>query len=112
MRKGVALLIVMGAIVVISTLALASLYFTTQQSRITEHKIKRIRALAAAHAGIIHALEGLRRGDDTDPDIDAIVDSMPNVNDHQVDLEIGDFIDNNTIPLINGTRPIDSTVDY
>lgn len=106
------LVIVMGIIVVISTLALASLYFTTQQSRITEHKIKRIRAQAAAQAGIVHALEALRRSDDNDPDIDAIIDSMPKVNNYTVDLGIGDFIDDNAYPPINGTRPINATVNY
>jgi len=62
MKKGVVLAIVIGIMFVISALALAALYLTTQQSRISEHKIRRMRVFYAAKGVAVHALEGLRKG--------------------------------------------------
>ncbi len=62
MRKGVVLVVVIGVILVIFTLALAALILMTQESRIAEHKIKRNRAFFAAQAGMVEALEDLRKG--------------------------------------------------
>ena len=63
MKKGVVLVVVIGVMLVIFTLALAALFLMTQESRISEHKIKRTRAFFAAQAGMVFALEQLRRGD-------------------------------------------------
>jgi len=62
MRKGVVLVVVIGVTLVIFTLALAALLLMTQESRIAEHKIKRNRAFFAAQAGMVDALEDLRKG--------------------------------------------------
>jgi len=62
MRKGVILVVVIGIMLVIFTLALAALFLMTQQSRIAEHKIKRSKAFFAAQAGMVLALEQLRLG--------------------------------------------------
>ena len=62
MKKGVVLVVVIGVMLVIFTLALAALFLMTQQSRIAEHKIKRTRAFFAAQAGMVYALEQLRKG--------------------------------------------------
>lgn len=61
MKKGVVLVVVMGVMLVIFTLALAALFLMTQESRIAEHKIKRTRAFFAAQAGMVLALERLRK---------------------------------------------------
>ena len=63
MRKGVILVVVIGVMLAIFTLALAALFLMTQQSRIAEHKIKRTKAFFAAQAGMVLALEKLRKGD-------------------------------------------------
>jgi len=61
-RKGVVLVVVIGVLIVVFTLALVALYLMTQDARIAEHKIRRIRGLFAARAGMVHALEQARNG--------------------------------------------------
>ncbi|MBU1113324.1 MAG: hypothetical protein KKH93_05565 [Candidatus Omnitrophica bacterium] len=112
MKKAMTMVLTMGIIIVISTLALASLYFTTQESRIAEHKVKRIQAQAAAQAGIIYALERLRKGDDP-ADITAL--SVGDAADQgypiSVTLKIGEEI-SGTDTILDGTRPVNATVNY
>ncbi|MBN3041285.1 MAG: hypothetical protein JW867_09150 [Candidatus Omnitrophica bacterium] len=62
MKKGIVLAVVIGIMVVLSTLALVALYLMTQEARITEHKIRRIRAFFTARAAMVQALEDLRNG--------------------------------------------------
>ena len=62
MKKGVVLVVVIGVMLVIFTLALAALFLMTQESRIAEHKIKRTKAFFAAQSGMVLALEQLRKG--------------------------------------------------
>ena len=62
MKKGVVLVVVIGVMLVIFTLAVAALFLMTQESRIAEHKIKRTKAFFAAQAGMVYALEQLRNG--------------------------------------------------
>jgi len=62
MKKGVILVVVMGILIVLSILALVGLYLISQESRIAEHKIRRMKAFYAAQAGMVIALEELRRG--------------------------------------------------
>lgn len=61
-RKGVVLVVVMGVLIVVFTLALVAMYLMTQDARLAEHKIRRIRGSFAARAGMIHALEQARNG--------------------------------------------------
>lgn len=61
-RKGIVLVVVIGTMLVLLALAFVSIYLMTQQSRVAEHKIRRMRAYFAAQAGVIHSLEELRRG--------------------------------------------------
>ncbi len=62
MKKGVVLVVVMGVVMVMCILALASMFLMTQESRIAEHKIKRNRAFYSAQAGMVLALDQLRLG--------------------------------------------------
>jgi Tfp pilus assembly protein PilX len=62
-RKAVILIVVMGTLLIISILCVIALYIMTQESRIAEHKIKRMRALYAAQAGLVVTFESLRKGD-------------------------------------------------
>jgi len=62
MKKGVVLVVVIGVMLVIFTLAVAALFLMTQESRIAEHKIKRTKAFFAAQGGMVLAMERLRLG--------------------------------------------------
>jgi hypothetical protein len=72
MKKAVILVIVLGVMLVISILAVVALNLMSQESRIAEHKIRRLRAFYAAEAGKVDALEQLRRGIVTIPPIGTI----------------------------------------
>jgi Tfp pilus assembly protein PilX len=61
-KKGVVLVVVIGVLLVLSILALVAVNLMSQESRIAEHKIRRIRAFYAAQAGEVDGLERLRRG--------------------------------------------------
>ena len=61
-KKSVILAITAIMLVVLSLLALVALFVMTQEARVAEHKIKRIRAYYATKAGLVHAFEQLRRG--------------------------------------------------
>jgi Tfp pilus assembly protein PilX len=60
-RKGAVLVVVLGTMIILTILALVAVNLMTQESRIAEHKIRRIQAFYAAQAGVVHALERLRR---------------------------------------------------
>jgi len=60
-RKAIVLVIVLGIALVVSTLVLAVLSLMTQQSRVAESKIKRIRAFYALQGGMVNAVENLRK---------------------------------------------------
>lgn len=59
MKKGVVLIIVMGVMLVLVTLAMYALRLMTQQSRLTEHQIKQMRLFYAAQAGVMQATNQL-----------------------------------------------------
>ncbi|MDP2923243.1 MAG: hypothetical protein Q8O30_05925 [Candidatus Omnitrophota bacterium] len=61
-KKAVVLVVVLGVMVVLSVLAFVAVNLMTQESRIAEHKIRRICAFYAAQAGYVDAVEQLRRG--------------------------------------------------
>jgi len=60
-KKAIVLVIVIGIMLIISVLVLASLTLMTQESRIAEGKIKRIRAVYALQSAMVNATESLRR---------------------------------------------------
>ena len=120
MKKGVVLAVIIGIMIVISALALAALHLMTQESRIVEHKIKRTGAFYAAQAGMVLALEKMRK-DEWVPDStqkyclnDNIApnDCTPNwrtVDDDNIpyDVTIDIFP-----PGASGSSQIDIAVDY
>ena len=64
-KKGVILLIVLGVILVVIILITVILRIIAHQSRLTHHQVSRIQAEYAAKAGLVYALDKLRRNDDT-----------------------------------------------
>jgi len=63
-RKGILLFIVLGTIMVVATLSTVILRIILTQSRLTHHQVSRIQAQYAAKAGIVYALNKLRKNDD------------------------------------------------
>jgi Tfp pilus assembly protein PilX len=61
-KKGVALLLVLGTLMVVLVLAGIVLGLISSQSRLTHHQVSRIQAYYAAFAGMNLALENLRTG--------------------------------------------------
>ncbi len=107
MKKGVVLVIVIGVMIVIFTLALVALYLMTQESRIAEHKIRRVRAFFAAQAGLIHSLEELRKGNAVDGTQECVGSGITGYppGGYCADISVGAV-------GANGTRPVSVTVDY
>ena len=60
--KGVALVTVLFFVLIFTLIAGALLGLMTNQVRITEHQIRRIKAYYTAQAGLWHAMEERRRG--------------------------------------------------
>ncbi len=63
-KKGVILFIVIGVILVVVILSTVILRVISNQARLTHHQVSRIQAQYAARAGVIYALDKLRRNDD------------------------------------------------
>ncbi|MDD5108850.1 MAG: hypothetical protein PHC29_05010 [Candidatus Omnitrophica bacterium] len=63
-KKGIILLIVLGVILLVVTLTTVILRIISNQSRLTHHQVSRIQAQYAVKAGVIYALDKLRRNDD------------------------------------------------
>lgn len=61
-KKGVALLIVLGALLIVIGLAGVIMKIMLSQSRLTQHQVNRIKAFYAAQAGVNYTLEALRAG--------------------------------------------------
>lgn len=63
-KKGVILFIVIGVIMVTIALSVVILRIISNQARLTHHQLSRIQAQYFAKAGVIYALDKLRRNDD------------------------------------------------
>jgi len=61
-RKGVALFIVLGTIIIVLTFATVILSIIASQARLTHHQVSRIQAYYAGMAGVNYATEMLRLG--------------------------------------------------
>jgi len=60
-KKGIVLAITIGISFLILTLCLISIYIMTNEARIAEHKVKRIRNFFRAQGAIFHVFERLRK---------------------------------------------------
>ena len=61
-KKGIALFMVLGTLLVVTILAFIMLNIMLSHSRLTQHQVGRIQAYYAAQAGMNYALEMLRTG--------------------------------------------------
>lgn len=121
-KKGIALFIVLGTLLIVIILANIILNFMLSQSRLTHHQVSRIQAQYAAQAGINYALEKLRLADDPTcwpatgsyarricrnpcSDSCSLTDSSFPLGIDAVVISVGP-------PDVNGTREINATVDY
>lgn len=62
-KKGVILFIVIGVIMVVAMLSIVILRIISNQSRLTHHQLSRIQSQYAAKAGVLYALDKLRKND-------------------------------------------------
>jgi len=106
------LVLVIGILVVIFALALLATMVMTQEARIAEHKIRRIRAFFAAQAGMVYAMEQLRNGNDPSGTpafyIGQNIVGYPPGTGLGVDIEYSPT----DISGPGGTHPVSVTVDY
>ncbi len=63
-KKGMILFIVLGVVLVVGILAIVVLRLISSHARLTHHQVTRIQAQYAAKAGMLYALDKLRRDDD------------------------------------------------
>lgn len=61
-QKAVILTIVLIFVIIIAVIAAIALLLMTNQARITEAQIKRIRAFYTAQAAVLHTIQELRKG--------------------------------------------------
>ncbi|MDO8488931.1 MAG: hypothetical protein Q7S42_02315 [Candidatus Omnitrophota bacterium] len=118
-KKGIILLIVLGVILLVVSLTTVILRIISNQSRLTHHQVSRIQAQYAAKAGVIYALDKLRRNDDvgwpaSGEYIKTMCRSGCDINEpdlpnsiQQVDITIYD-----TGTGISGTRKISAKTTY
>ncbi|MCF7874843.1 MAG: hypothetical protein K9L99_03130, partial [Candidatus Omnitrophica bacterium] len=99
-KKGFVLVTVFVILIVISFVAFAAISLMRQQAHLTEHSIRRTKGLLAAQAGLAHALEELKEGND--PSGSGVL----NVNGLSVDI---DYVNDNSGP--GGTDPVRITVN-
>lgn len=117
--KGVVLLLLLGTILIVMTLAGVASYLILNQSRVGQHQINRIKAYYAALAGINLALEKLRVGNWTIVQPYALCRNNVTCNDvcvdcFEEDLDIPYRV-NITISAPNpttGIRTVNATTDY
>lgn len=64
-KKGIVLVVVIGALVVICLLALIVIELATQRAGLSSQRVKKLKAQFALQAGIIDAFERLRKGEIT-----------------------------------------------
>ena len=96
-----------GVTLIIPTLALVALSLMTQESRLAEHKIKRMRAFFAAQAGMVHGIEELRKGNvPSSITIGAGETGYPSAG-YTVDIS---YVNDNSGP--NQTDPLTISVNY
>ena len=118
MRKGVILIVTIVLTMIILIWALAVLYFMTQESRIAGHKMRRIRALFAAKAGMIQTFEKVRKGEipeipDGNPYTKTISVGNPADKGYPIRVEIEvDDTTTGTFTILDGTRQIRATAHY
>lgn len=114
-RKGTALVIVLGVILVVVLLSIVIVSFMLSQSRLTKHQIDRTRARYTAQAGVNYALEMLRVGCWTTGQNYSICNTTgvcgsPNITDtdlpFRVDIVIGPF------NATSARAEINTTVNY
>jgi Tfp pilus assembly protein PilX len=63
-NRGMLLFIVIGIILIVVVLSTALLRVVSNHKRLTHHQVSRIQAFYAAKAGVMYALDKLRRNDD------------------------------------------------
>lgn len=88
LKKAAVLIVVLGTMLVLTILALVAVNLMTQESRIAEHKIRRIQAFYAAQGAIVHATERLRRNGTAAATLADINDDDPSIGGIPTDITV------------------------
>ncbi|MFH0738268.1 MAG: hypothetical protein V2A59_00180 [Candidatus Omnitrophota bacterium] len=117
-KRGVVLVLLLGTILLVTSLAGIASYIVLNQSRVGQHQVNRIKAYYACMAGITLALEKLRTaswGTASDPPYALCRDSSScsGALDYEEDWDIPYRVNITiTAPDANGIRTINATTDY
>jgi Tfp pilus assembly protein PilX len=111
-RRGVALIMVLGTLLVVLTLANIILNIILSQSRLTHHQVSRIQAYYAGLAGVNYAIDKLRLGND--PEWSVTGNYTHNLTDPDFPpyIQLVEIFVDEPGSGINGTRRIVVSVDY
>ncbi len=133
-KRGIILFIVIGIIIVVVILSAVILRIISNQARLTHHQVSRIQAQYAAKAGVLYALDKLRRSNPADPDfacwpatntytntmlssgsatfgpppcvvIESALPSSISLPDGKVEITVG-------LPPVSGTRKVSAKATY
>jgi len=108
-KKSIVLVITMGIVIIITFLCFAAAFFLSQQARVAEHKIRRMRAYYAAMAGVVYAFDNAKNG--TLP----VGHSSVKIGNGVYGYPVGGFtvdINRTTGSGPNNTDEIDVSIDY
>lgn len=100
-KKAILLVVIWGITLMLTILAIGSVYIMGNQAVVTEHRIDRTIAYYTAKSAIVRTLEDLRKGNP--------VSSPFNLNGLNVTVNITNIT---TPGVFNGTRQINVTVEY
>jgi len=81
-KKGIVLVVVMGALVVMCLLALIAIKLATQRVELSDQRVKALKAQFALQAGVVDAVEKLRKGN---------LPTLGNPLEYSLDSEINGF---------------------
>ena len=110
MKKGVALVIVWGILLMITTLALAAIYLMGNEARVSEHKVRRTIAYYLAQAALVYAFDNLRNNSNWGGDPNFQLSSGEDLN-FSANITVGNTI-TNTNTILDGTKEVKIQVDY
>ncbi len=108
-KRAIALVIIWGILLMITALALASIYLMGNEARIAEHKVKRTMAYYLARAAWVYAFDKLRNNIAWSGESNFSFPAGEN-NNLSADITVGDV--NSTGTILDGTKKVTISVNY
>jgi len=108
-KRAIALVIIWGILLMITALALASIYLMGNEARIAEHKVKRTMAYYLARAAWVYAFDKLRNNIAWSGESNFSFPAGEN-NNLSADITVGNV--NSTGTILDGTKKVTISVNY